>query len=100
MKITVKILGKTPVSVNEVASKIKELSLKAGIKFSGPIPLPTKVFEIKTRKNVHGRGTETWETYKMKIHKRIIIIEGDSNLLRNIMRLQLPSDVEIELKVE
>ncbi len=99
MKATIKLSGRDYKEVDSVARKLKEIALKAGVKVSGPVPLPTKRLVIQTRKNVHGRGTETWDRFEMRIHKRLLVIEGDDRVLRQIMKTPIPTSIEIEIIV-
>lgn len=34
--------------------------------------MPTKTLKITTRKTPCGEGSKTWDTYEMRIHKRLI----------------------------
>ena len=36
------------------------------------VRLPTKTLKISTRKTPNGEGSKTWDTYEMRIHKRLI----------------------------
>ena len=55
-------LASTDISkLNEVCVSIKEIANKTGVEIRGPIPLPTKLLKVTTRKSPDGEGTETWE---------------------------------------
>jgi ribosomal protein uS10 len=42
------------------------------LKVKGPVRLPTKTLRITTRKSPCGEGTNTYDRYEMRIHKRLI----------------------------
>jgi len=65
-----------------------------------PDPLPTKTLEIPSRKSPDGEGTATWEHWEMRVHKRLIDIDADERALRQLMRVQVPNDVSIEIVLE
>ncbi|MCS7129949.1 MAG: 30S ribosomal protein S10, partial [Archaeoglobaceae archaeon] len=67
---------------------------------SGPIPLPTKRLVVPTRKAPDGEGSNTWDHWEMRVHKRLIDIAADERTLRQIMRIQVPRDVNIEIVLE
>ncbi|WP_268105301.1 30S ribosomal protein S10 [Natronomonas gomsonensis] len=67
---------------------------------AGPVPLPTKKLEIPARKSPDGEGTATWEHWEMRVHKRLIDIDADERALRQLMRIQVPNDVSIEIVLE
>ncbi|MDM7275566.1 MAG: 30S ribosomal protein S10 [Thermoprotei archaeon] len=85
-------------SLEEVVDQIKDAAIKSGAKVTGPIPLPTKRFEIPIFKLPHGEGSKYWEHWELRVHKRIIDIDADERVLRRIMRVQVPHDVYIEIK--
>jgi small subunit ribosomal protein S20e len=42
------------------------------LKVKGPVRMPTRVLKITTRKSPCGNGTNTFDRFEMKIHKRLI----------------------------
>ena len=85
--------------LNGISDQIVEVAKRTGVKFSGPIPLPTKKLVVPTRKSPCGGGTETYERWQMRIHKRIIDIESDERTLRRIMRVEIPENVHMEIEL-
>ncbi len=64
---------------------------------AGPIPLPTKRMVVPTRKSPDGEGTATWDHWEMRVHKRMIDLDADERALRQLMRIQVPKNVNIEI---
>jgi small subunit ribosomal protein S10 len=85
--------------LEEVSNSIIEIAKRTGAKFSGPVPLPTKKIVIATRRGMSGGGTETYEKWQMRIHKRIIDIQSDERTLRRIMRVDIPDNVHVEIEL-
>ena len=85
--------------INEVCASIKEIADKTGVEMKGPIPLPTKKLRVTTRKSADGEGTETWERYEMRIHKRLIDLGIDERALRLVMRVNIPDGLNIEIEM-
>ena len=56
--------------LGNVCTEIMNIGKKAGIKIKGPIPLPVKRLNVVTRKSPCGSGTETYEKWEMKMHRR------------------------------
>jgi small subunit ribosomal protein S10 len=98
-KARIILIGKEANTLDDVCSQIVDVTQKTGTKFSGPIPMPTKKMRITTRKAVSGDGTETWERWDMRIHKRIIDLSANERSLRQIMRIQVPDGVHIEIEL-
>jgi len=86
--------------LQDVCEQIREIASRTGAKLSGPIPLPTKKLLIPTMKSPCGDGSETWEKWQMRVHKRLINIDADDRTLRQIMRVQVPDQVHIEIELK
>ncbi len=82
-----------------VCTEIKDIGEKNGIKFKGPYPLPTKKMKISTRKSPCGQGTNTYDRYELRIHRRIIDLGADDKSIRQLMRLRIPENVYIEVSL-
>lgn len=98
-KARILLIGKDSVKIDDVCKEIIRVTEKTGVDFSGPVPLPTKKMKITTMKSPDGEGTSTWERWEMRIHKRLIDVEADERSLRQIMRVQVPDGVHIEIEL-
>jgi small subunit ribosomal protein S10 len=96
-KARINLSGTDPAKVNDVCQKIKAISEKTGVAMSGPTPLPTKRLVVPCRKSPDGEGSETWERWEMRIHKRLIVLDADERALRQLMRITVPDGVNIEI---
>lgn len=93
----ISLTGIDPKKVDTVCRQIKEISTKTGVGIAGPIPLPTKHLRVPVRKGPDGGGTSTIDHWEMRIHKRLIDIDADERALRQVMRIQVPDGVNIEI---
>ncbi len=89
--------GTDPKKVDSVCLQIREISQKTGVAIAGPIPLPTKRLKVPVRKGPDGGGSSTIDHWEMRIHKRLIDIDADERALRQVMRIQVPDGVNIEI---
>jgi small subunit ribosomal protein S10 len=55
-----------------VCDEIKDIAKRIGVKLVGPIPLPTKKLVVPTRRTPCGDGSDTWDRFEMRVHKRLI----------------------------
>jgi len=85
--------------LNQTCSFIKDIAEKTGVDMRGPIPLPTKRLKISTRRAPGGRGSETWERFEMRVHKRLIDLGIDERALRLVMRVPIPEGLNIEIEM-
>jgi len=101
----IKLTGKDPKKLDEICSEIKDIALKLGVTVSGPIPLPTKKLKIPVMRTPCGDGMHrgggggNWETWEMRIHKRVLDIGANERVLRQITRIKIPRDINIEIKL-
>ena len=96
-KARISLTGTDPVKVDSVCGQIKQISERTGVNMAGPIPLPTKKLNVPVRKAPDGEGSETWDRWQMRVHKRLIDLDADDRALRQLMRIQVPDGVNIEI---
>ena len=95
----IKLVSTTAGDVDDIAKQIKLIATQANIKCKGPIPLPTKRLIQTTRKTPCGDGSHTYERWEMRVSKRLIIIDGTDQALKQIMRIRVPDTVQIEISL-
>jgi small subunit ribosomal protein S10 len=85
--------------IDEAASKIIEAAVASGARVVGPIPLPTKkrIFVVTTSPHT---DKDAREHFSILTHKRMIdIFEASSRVIDSLQHLELPSGVEVEIKM-
>lgn len=85
--------------LDQSAIKIVDTVKKNGSKVSGPIPLPTEktIYTILRSPHVN---KDSREQFEMRTHKRLIdILEPNPKTIDALMHLDLPSGVDIEIKL-
>jgi len=84
--------------IDKSAEKIIRTARSTGADISGPVPLPTKrtVYTVNRSPHVDKKSREQFET---RIHKRLIeILNSNTKTIDALMKLELPSGVDIEIK--
>jgi len=87
-------------NLNYVVSQIVDIAKKAGVRVKGPVPLPVKRLIVSVPRLPHGEGTKVWDKWEMRIHKRLIDIEANEHVIRQIMRVRVPENVYIEIEIK
>ncbi len=85
--------------LDQSSVKIVETAKKNGVQVSGPIPLPTQksIYTILRSPHVN---KDSREQFEMRTHKRLIdILNPNPKTIDALMHLDLPSGVEIEIKL-
>lgn len=95
----IKIISRNVKDLNSIAGQIIEIAKGLGIKHKGPIPLPTRILKIGTRKTPCGDGSHTYEHWEMRIHKWLVEIDGSEQALRQVMRIPVVDTVQIEMSI-
>jgi small subunit ribosomal protein S10 len=85
--------------LESVCKEIKGIAKRIGVKMVGPIPLPTKKLVVPTRRTPCGDGSNTWDRYEMRVHKRLIEVDARERVMRSIMRIRVPNEVYIEMEI-
>ena len=98
-KVRIKLKSFDHSLVDQSAEKIVKTVKTSGAVVSGPIPLPThkKIYTVLRSPHVN---KEAREQFQLSSHKRIMdIYNASSKTIDALMKLELPSGVEVEIKV-
>ena len=99
VKVRIKLKAFEHKSLDQACAKIVETVKRNGGEVSRPIPLPTEVEKITILRAVH-KYKDSREQFEMRTHKRLIdIVEPTAQTVDSLMRLDLPSGVDIEIKL-
>ena len=81
------------------AAQIAESAERTGAVVVGPVPLPTRIRRYTVIRSPF-KFKDSQEHFESRVHKRLLdIIEPTSRTVDTLMRLQLPSGVDIEIKL-
>lgn len=98
-KIRVKLKAFDHVMLDAAVLKIVETADSTGAKVCGPIPLPTRKEKITILRSPH-KHKDSREQFEIRTHKRLIdIVNPTPKTVDALMRLDMPTGVDIELKL-
>jgi len=98
-KIRIKLKSYDHMLVDKSTEKIVKAVKATGAVVVGPIPLPTnkKIFTVLRSPHVNKKSREQ---FQLSAFKRLLdIYSSSSNTIDALMKLELPSGVEVEIKV-
>ena len=85
---TLKLPDVTIVHVSSVCADLISGAKDKHLKVKGPVRLPTKVLHITTRKSPAGEGTNTWDRFEMRIHKRLLDLHSPADVVKQITSIR------------
>ena len=98
-KVRIKLKSFDHSLVDQSAEKIVKTVKSTGAVVNGPIPLPTnkKIFTVLRSPHVNKKSREQ---FQLSAYKRLLdIYSSSSKTIDALMKLELPSGVEVEIKV-
>ncbi len=81
-------------SVKDIVGTVK----RTGAKIRGPIPLPRKIQKFTVNRSTHV-DIESREQFEIRYHTRLMFVEPSPQTVDSLMKLDLPSGVEVEIKL-
>jgi small subunit ribosomal protein S10 len=97
--IRIKLKGFDHRIVDQSAAQIVDAVERTGAVVVGPVPLPTHIRKYSVIRSAF-IDKDSQEQFEIRTHKRIIdILETTSKTIDALTRLNLPSGVEIDIKL-
>lgn len=98
-KIRVKIRAYDNKIIDKAARTIMETAERNNAKVVGPVPLPTEHNKFSVNRSTFVHKTSQ-EQYEMRTHKRLLdIVNASPRAIDALMNLNLPSGVDVEIKM-
>ena len=97
-KIRIRLKAYEHRTLDTAAAKIVETATRTGATVAGPVPLPTERSLYTVIRATH-KYKDSREQFEMRTHKRLIdIFSSTQKTIDALMRLELPSGVDVEVK--
>ena len=85
--------------IDQSTQEIVETAKRTGAQVRGPIPLPTRKERFTVLVSPHV-NKDARDQYEIRTHKRVLdIVQPTDKTVDALMKLELPSGVEVEIKV-
>merc|ERR550514_2209257 len=86
--------------LEKVCADLKRGAQEKDLHVKGPVRLPTKRLNITTRKSPCGEGTNTWDRFEMRIHKRLLDFRTSEHIVKQITSIPIEPHVEVDVTIE
>ena len=98
-KIRIRLRGYDHRLLDQSAADIVERAKRTGARVAGPIPLPTAINRYTVLRSPHV-DKKSREQFEVRTHKRVIdILEPKQQTIDALMKLDLASGVDVEIKL-
>ena len=96
-RVRITLTSRNVKNIEKVCTDLKRAAITKKLKVSGPVRMPTKKLRVTTRKSPCGEGTNTWDTFEMRIHKRLIDLHAPSEVVKQITSIEIEPGVEVDV---
>ena len=98
-KIRIRLKGYDYRLLDQSLLEIVYTAKRTGASVKGPIPLPTKIEKFTVLRSPHV-DKKSREQFERRTHKRLLdILEPTPETVDALMKLELPSGVDVEIKL-
>ena len=87
-------------ALEKVCADLKRGAQMKDLKVAGPVRLPTKTLLLTTRKSPCGEGTNTWDRFQMRIHKRILDLHCAVDVVKELTKIPIEPGIDVELTMD
>ncbi|XP_072956963.1 small ribosomal subunit protein uS10y-like [Typha angustifolia] len=98
-RIRITLSSKNVKNLEKVCTDLVKGAKDKQLKVKGPVRMPTKVLHITTRKSPCGEGTNTWDRFEFRIHKRVIDLFSSPEVVKQITSITIEPGVEVEVTI-
>ncbi|KAF7056681.1 hypothetical protein CFC21_064063 [Triticum aestivum] len=98
-RIRITLSSKSVKNLEKVCSDLVRGAKDKLLRVKGPVRMPTKVLNITTRKSPCGEGTNTWDRFEMRVHKRVIDLVSSPDVVKQITSITIEPGVEVEVTI-
>eukprot|EP00262_Sarcandra_glabra_P010370 TRINITY_DN25627_c0_g1_i1.p1 TRINITY_DN25627_c0_g1~~TRINITY_DN25627_c0_g1_i1.p1 ORF type:complete len:123 (+),score=19.60 TRINITY_DN25627_c0_g1_i1:113-481(+) len=98
-RIRITLSSKNVKNLEKVCADLVRGGKEKQLKVKGPVRMPTKVLHITTRKTPCGEGTNTWDRFELRVHKRVIDLVSSSEVVKQITSITIEPGVEVEVTI-
>merc|ERR1719450_343277 len=96
-RIRITLTSRNVKNLEKVCSDLIQGAREKELHVAGPVRLPTKVLRLCVRKSPCGEGTNTFDRWEMRIHKRLIDLHSPSDVVKQITSISIEPGVEVEV---
>ncbi|GFP92198.1 40S ribosomal protein s20-2 [Phtheirospermum japonicum] len=98
-RIRITLSSKNVKNLEKVCADLVRGAGEKTLRVKGPVRMPTKVLKITTRKSPCGEGTNTFDMFELRVHKRVIDLFSSPDVVKQITSIAIEPGVEVEVTI-
>eukprot|EP00299_Pterocystis_sp_00344_P007756 c2662_g1_i1.p1 GENE.c2662_g1_i1~~c2662_g1_i1.p1 ORF type:complete len:119 (+),score=26.72 c2662_g1_i1:43-399(+) len=98
-RIRITLSSRNVQNLEKVCAELVRNAKDKKLKVKGPVRMPTKILRLTVRKSPCGEGTNTWDRFEMRVHKRVIDLRSPSEIVKQITSISLEPGVDVEVTI-
>merc|ERR1712094_17741 len=98
-RIRITLSSRNMPALEKVSADLINSAKEKQLNVAGPVRMPTKKLQLMTRKSPCGEGTNTYDRWEMRIHKRVIDLHSPSDVVKQITSISIEPGVEVEVTI-
>uniref|UniRef100_A0A7S0WYF4 Small ribosomal subunit protein uS10 domain-containing protein n=1 Tax=Chlamydomonas leiostraca TaxID=1034604 RepID=A0A7S0WYF4_9CHLO len=98
-RIRITLTSKNVKNLEKVCGDLIKGAKDKGLKVKGPVRMPTKTLRVTVRKGPSGQGTNTFDKFELRIHKRLIDLHSPADVVKQITSISIEPGVEVEVTI-
>ncbi|KAL3603743.1 hypothetical protein D5086_004602 [Populus alba] len=98
-RVRITLSSKNVKNLEKVCADLIRGAKDKSLRVKGPVRIPTKVLQITTRKAPSGEGTNTWDRFELRIHKRVVDLFSSADVVKQITSITIEPGVEVEVTI-
>ncbi|KAK8034291.1 hypothetical protein PG993_009286 [Apiospora rasikravindrae] len=91
-RIRITLTSRKCAAIEKVCTELLERAKSKDLRVKGPN------LKVTTRKTPCGEGSKTWDTYEMRLHKRLIDLTAPTEVVKQII-VNIEAGVEVEVTI-
>jgi small subunit ribosomal protein S20e len=97
LKIRITMTSLNIKALEKVCADFKRGAQEKNVKVKGPVRHPTKILKLTVRKSPCGNGTNSFDRYQMRIHKRVLDLTSPQEIVKAITSAPIEQGVDVEV---
>ncbi|KAG6542376.1 hypothetical protein Mapa_016205 [Marchantia paleacea] len=98
-RIRITFVSRSVQDLEKVCADLIKNAKEKRLKIKGPARMPNKTMRITSRNSPCGQGTNTWDAFELRVHKRVIDLFTSTQIVKQITSVNIEPGVYVEVSI-